>query len=61
MSPFRIIIFIVALSTATITLCAADEIIKHYDEHHNITGYTVIDGNTQTHFDSSWNRKGYKK
>jgi len=45
MSPFRIIFFIVALSTATITLCAADGIIKHYDCNHNISGYTVIDGN----------------
>jgi hypothetical protein len=29
------------------------------DEHHNIIGYTVIDGDRQTHYDSSWNRTGY--
>ena len=53
------IIFIAILCLAVIPVAIAGDIIKHYDEDHNITGYTVIDGNRQTHYDSSWNRIGH--
>jgi len=53
------IIFIAILCLAVIPVAIAGDIIKHYDEDHNITGYTVIDGNRQTHYDNLWNRTGY--
>jgi len=52
-------IIIVILCFTAVPAAVADDIIRHYDEHHNITGYTVIDGDRQTHYDSSWNRIGY--
>jgi len=47
------------LYCATVPVAIAGDIIKHYDEHHNIIGYTVIDGDRQTHYDNSWNRTGH--
>ena len=45
----RIYIIIIAILCCTTTPVAiADDIIKHYDEHHNITGYTVIDGDRKS-------------
>ena len=53
------VIIIIILCFIAVPVAIAGDIVKHYDEHHNITGYTVIDGDRQTHYDSSWNRTGY--
>ena len=53
------VIIIAILCFTAVPVAIAGDIVKHYDEHHNITGYTVIDGDRQTHYDSSWNRTGY--
>ena len=53
------VIIIAILCFIAVPVAIAGDIVKHYDEHHNITGYTVIDGDRQTHYDSSWNRTGY--
>ena len=53
------IIIIVVLCFTAVPVAIAGDIIKHYDEHHNITGYTVTEGDRQTHYDSSWNRTGH--
>ncbi len=49
------IIVIAILCFAATPVAIAGDIIKHYDEHYNITGYTVIEGGRQTHYDRSWN------
>ena len=54
----RLYVIIILCFTA-VPVAIAGDIIRHYDEHHNITGYTVIDGDRQTHYDRSWNRTGY--
>jgi hypothetical protein len=53
------IIIIVILCFTSAPVAITNDIIKHYDEHHKITGYTVIDGDRQTHYDRSWNRIGH--
>jgi hypothetical protein len=53
------IISIAILCCAAIPVAIAGNIIKHYDEHHKLTGYTVIDGDRQAHYDRSWNRTGH--
>ena len=53
------VIIIVILCFTAVPVAIAGDIIKHYDEHHKITGYTVIEGDRQTHYDSSWNRTGH--
>ena len=52
------VIIIIILCFTAVPVAMSGDIVKHYDEHHNITGYTVIEGDRQTHYDSSWNRKG---
>ena len=50
------VIIIAILCFTAVPVALSGDIVKHYDEHHNITGYTVIDGDRQTHYDSLWNR-----
>jgi len=59
MNRLYFIIIVVILCFTAVPVAIAGDIVKHYDEDHNITGYTVIDGDRQTHYDSSWNRTGY--
>ena len=47
------VIIIVILCFTAVPAAAAGDIVRHYDEHHNITGYTVIDGDRQTHYGST--------
>ncbi|MBU4463062.1 MAG: hypothetical protein KKB05_03860 [Proteobacteria bacterium] len=59
MNRLYFIIIVIILCFTAVPVAIASDIIRHYDEHHNITGYTVIDGDRQTHYDSSWNRTGH--
>lgn len=43
------------------TISYAGETVRQYDNQHNITGYTVIEGSRETYFDRDWNRTGYSK
>lgn len=36
----------------------AGETIKHYNNQHNIIGYTIIENGRESHFDRAWNRIG---
>ena len=51
---FFLIIFYVITTPAN-----ANETIRHYNHNHNITGYTVLDGDKEAHFDRGWNRIGH--
>lgn len=36
------------------------QIIKRYDNHWNLEGYSVREGNRETEYDRNWNRQGHR-
>ena len=35
------------------------EVIRHYSKDHELRGYTIREGNRESHFSKDWNREGY--
>jgi len=46
MKSIYLLIFLLSASTAP-----AGEIVKHYDQSYNITGYTIVEDGRETHYE----------